>query len=240
VTVSTSRRLLALIGGLLAVAVVAGGSGYLLRHRTAKTATEIRVSGLPAAVTTDLANLMQLVVLPPLPAPDFAFTDQFGHPIRLSDFRGHAVILEFMDPNCIDICPIVSQELLAASRGLQTTHPAPAFLAINVNPYHLDAASMARFSTTHGLTTLTNWHFLTAALPTLRQAWLSYHVTVSAASPTADVVHSSLAYFIDPNGNERYLATPMVDHNAAGTAYLSSAPLNDWGKGIALVLKSLP
>ena len=236
---STRRGLLALIVGLLAVVVVAGASGYLLRHRTTKPAAEVRVSGLPAAVTTDLANLMGLAPLPRRAAPDFAFTDQFGHRVRLADFRGHTVILEFMDPNCVDICPIVSQEYLAASRDLVTAQPAPAFLAINVNPYHLDAASMARFSSAHGLANLTNWHFLTAALPTLRKAWLAYHVTVSAASPTADVVHSSLAYFIDPDGNERYLATPVVDHNAAGTAYLPAAPLNDWGKGIALVLKSL-
>jgi cytochrome oxidase Cu insertion factor (SCO1/SenC/PrrC family) len=40
--------------------------------------------------------------------------DQNGHRLSLASFRGRAVVLEFMDPHCVDICPIVSQEFVDA------------------------------------------------------------------------------------------------------------------------------
>jgi hypothetical protein len=46
-------------------------------------------------------------------------------------------------------------------------------------------------------------------------------------------------YFIDPQGRERYLATSMVDSTKAGAAYLSLGQITAWGRGIALVARSL-
>lgn len=46
-------------------------------------------------------------------------------------------------------------------------------------------------------------------------------------------------YFIDPQGRERFLADPMVDHTASGSAYLPTSQLASWGHGIALVARQL-
>jgi hypothetical protein len=46
-------------------------------------------------------------------------------------------------------------------------------------------------------------------------------------------------YFIDPQGRERFLANPMVDHNTSGTSYLPANQLASWGHGIALVARHL-
>jgi hypothetical protein len=46
-------------------------------------------------------------------------------------------------------------------------------------------------------------------------------------------------YFIDPQGRERFLANPMVDHNASGSSYLPANQLASWGQGIALVARHL-
>jgi hypothetical protein len=36
--------------------------------------------------------------------------------------------------------------------------------------------------------------------------------------PNADVIHSSVRHFIDADGRERYLASPMADHTRAGSS----------------------
>jgi cytochrome oxidase Cu insertion factor (SCO1/SenC/PrrC family) len=43
-------------------------------------------------------------------------------------------------------------------------------------------------------------------VPRLRAVWNAYNIAVQAPGPDADIVHSSVVYFIDPGGRERYLA----------------------------------
>jgi cytochrome oxidase Cu insertion factor (SCO1/SenC/PrrC family) len=104
-----------------------------------------------------------------------------------------------------------------------------------VNQYHNRVADVAQFSREHQLTTIGSWHFLTGPASALRSVWNDYNVQVEAPNPNADIVHTSIIYFIDPQGNERYIASPMVDHTASGTAYEPPDLLASWGHGIALV-----
>jgi protein SCO1/2 len=159
--------------------------------------------------------------------------------VSLASLRGDAVVLEFMDPHCTDICPIVSAEFLDAYRDLGASAPRVVFLAINVNPYFRSVTDMAAYSQEHQLTSIPSWHFLTGALAGLRQVWQAYDVTVQAPSRNADVIHTSVIYFIDASGRERYVAAPMDDHTAARSAYLPAGQLTDWGHGIALVARQL-
>jgi cytochrome oxidase Cu insertion factor (SCO1/SenC/PrrC family) len=75
--------------------------------------------------------------------------------------------------------------------------------------------------------------------PGLRVVWQAYNVAVEAPSPNADIIHSSAMYFIDRRGRERYLASPMADHTAAGSSYLPAGQLTAWGQGIAQVARQL-
>jgi len=113
------------------------------------------------------------------------------------------------------------------------------FAAVNVNRYHLQVADVAAFSSEQRLSTIPSWHFLTGSYPSLRAAWQAYDVQVDAPGPNADVIHSSVVYFIDRQGRERYLASPMVDHTSAGTSYLPAAQLTAWEQGIALIARQL-
>jgi cytochrome oxidase Cu insertion factor (SCO1/SenC/PrrC family) len=76
-------------------------------------------------------------------------------------------------------------------------------------------------------------------VPLLEAAWQDYGVQVEAPNPKADIIHTSVVFFIDPNGHERYIATPMDDHTKAGTAYLPANQLASWGQGIALIARGL-
>lgn len=228
-----------------AVVVVVAASAYLtVRHRQSAEQhdpplSQIRATGIPASVSTQLANIMGLSPVPITAAPDFTLTDQHGQTMSLASFAGRSVVLEFMDPNCVDICPIVSQEFVDAYRDLGPAATHAVFIAVNVNPYHVDVASMAAYTTAHQLNTVPSWHFLTGPVSTLQTVWRDYNVAVSAPSATADVIHTSVVYFIDPDGHERYLAVPTVDYTNTGTAYLPAAPLAQWGVGIAAVIRSL-
>lgn len=211
-----------------------------VRHRDQQSPlTNIRASGIPASVSTSLANLMGLSPVPNRTAPDFALTDQKGQMLSLASFKGRAVVLEFMDPHCVDICPIVSQEFLDAYRALGTKASSVVFVAVNVNPYHLGVTDVATYSEEHQLNAIPSWHFFTGSLKDLKVVWRNYGIEVDAPSPNADIIHSSIVYFIDPHGYERYIGAPMDDHTVKGVAYLPASQLSSWGEGIALVTRQL-
>lgn len=207
-------------------------------HNEHNQIADIRATGIPASVPTSLSNMMQLSPVPVRAAPNFTLVDQTGHTLSLSSFKGRAVVLEFMDPHCVDICPIVSQEFVDAYHDLGKAASRVVFMAVNVNQYHATVADMASFSQSHRLNSISSWHFFTGSPGALARVWQDYGIQVEAPNPSADIVHTSLVYFIDPHGHERYLASPMVDHTAKGAAYLPSGPLTSWGQGIALVSDS--
>jgi hypothetical protein len=54
-------------------------------------------------------------------------------------------------------------------------------------------------------------------------------------------VHTTIDFFIGPDGNERYVASPNADYHSTAThrAYLPAATYSAWGHGIALVAHDL-
>ncbi|MGH9101985.1 MAG: SCO family protein [Acidimicrobiales bacterium] len=185
------------------------------------------------------ANLMGLSDMPSTPAPGFTLTDQHGRVMSLSSFRGRAVVLEFMDPHCTDICPLVSQEFVDAYHDLGSSARHVTFVAVNVNRYVEGQKAMESFSEAHGLSSIPSWHFFTGSTAALSAVWKDYGIYVHSPSPTADVIHSSYVFFIDPQGRERYLASPMADHRANGSSYLPVSTLSAWGHGIASYARRL-
>jgi cytochrome oxidase Cu insertion factor (SCO1/SenC/PrrC family) len=98
---------------------------------------------------------------------------------------------------------------------------------------------MATYSQEHQLNAVPSWHFFTGSVSELQNVWRNFGIEVDAPTPTADVIHSDTMYFIDPGGKERFIATPMVDHTAGGTAYLPGQQIASWGQGIAAVAQSV-
>jgi protein SCO1/2 len=234
-----TRRPRLLIYGVIAVVVIvaaAAAAAVIVRQRNAAGP---RPSGIPADISTSLANQMLLTPLPHQRAPGFTLTDQAGRTMALSALRGQAVVLEFMDPHCIDICPIVSREFVDAYHDLGAAAHKVAFIAVNVNQYHASVADMAAYSREQALNTIPSWHLFTGPAPALAAVWRDYNIQVQAPNPNADIIHTSAVYFIDPQGREAFLASPMVDHTAKGTAYLPAAQITQWAKGIALIARHL-
>jgi cytochrome oxidase Cu insertion factor (SCO1/SenC/PrrC family) len=232
-----------LLATALTVLVVAAVAipGYLIlrRDRVSAAAEQTRVSGIPASVSTSLANLMVLSPVPADKAPGFTLTDQNGHTLSLASLHGKVVVLQFMDPHCTDICPIVSAEFVKAYHDLGPLASKVVFAAVNVNAYHTQVQAMAQYTRAQALNTIPSWHFFTGPVPALKAVWRGYNIQVYAPNPNADVQHTSAVYFIDPQGRERFLASPEVDHTKSGTAYLPASQQVEWGHGIALVARQL-
>ena len=112
----TSTRRPALVVAVGALAVVA--AGHHRSQASQNVVSSLRPAGIPASVSTPLATLMGLSPVKGHEAPRFSLTDQNGRPVSLSEMRGKVVVLEFMDPHCTDICPIVSKEFVDASHDL--------------------------------------------------------------------------------------------------------------------------
>jgi protein SCO1 len=198
-----------------------------------------RPVGIPASVSDAQINLMGLSPVPARIAPGFILTDQDGRTLSLSSLHGKVVVLEFMDPHCTDICPIVSQEYVDAYRDLGALAGRVVFAAVNVNQYHAAVSDMMAYSREQRLTTIPNWHFLTGPVRDLRKVWDGYEIAVEASGPNADIVHTSAVYFIDPAGRERFVAAPMADHTSSGASYLPAGQITAWGQGIAQVARVL-
>jgi cytochrome oxidase Cu insertion factor (SCO1/SenC/PrrC family) len=228
----------ALVAALLAA--VAFAVLAVRNHDQGRAAVlHIRPTGTPANVSTDLAAVMGLAGVPLERAPGFVLTDQGGRTLSMSGFAGKVVVLEFMDPHCTDICPLVSQEFLDSYHDLGPAARRVVFAAVNVNPFYLGVGSMMAFSRHHQLVTIPDWHFFTGALRTLESVWRDYNIEVEVPKSGGDIIHTSTVFFIDPRGNERYIGTPMDYHTASGTAFLPAGQLELWGRGIALVAKDL-
>jgi cytochrome oxidase Cu insertion factor (SCO1/SenC/PrrC family) len=77
-------------------------------------------SGGPApGVSQAASDLLQLDVLAPsnrFVARAFTLTDQYGHPVRLGQFRGRPVVLSFNDDRCPDLCTLLAQDIVLADR----------------------------------------------------------------------------------------------------------------------------
>ncbi len=145
------------------------------------------------------------------PAPGFALTDQFGHRVTLSQFRGKAVVLAFVDSRCTTICPLTTESMVEAVRLLGPRAAAEIqLLGIDANPDATTVADVRAYSRTHQM--MSSWRFLTGTRRQLAAVWRAYHVYVAASHGNID--HEPAIYLIDPAGRERTLYLTQMAYAA--------------------------
>ena len=172
-----TRRQRLLIGAAVVVimVVVASAAAVIaVRSHQREAFAGQRPSGIPASVPTGIASLMGLSPVPATAAPGFTLTDQDGRALPLSRFRGKVVVLEFMDPHCTDICPLVSQEFIDAYHDLGGAAGNVVFAAVNVNEYFNQVPAVLAYSREHQLISIPDWHFFTGPIAALQAVWRAY------------------------------------------------------------------
>jgi cytochrome oxidase Cu insertion factor (SCO1/SenC/PrrC family) len=209
--------------------VVALDPAYALRAVGAMAAFGIVLIGaLPMALAATRSNadtILNTAINGPVAytnfaAPAFQLVDQNGAKVSLASLHGKAVALTFLDPVCTSDCPVIAREFADTDPLLGSDASRVVLIAIDANPIYRAGAFLTAFDRQERLQTLPNWLFLTGSLTALEQAWRSYGVEVDMGSGGAMVLHSDLAYVIDPAG--RTFAEVNADPGPGTSASSSS------------------
>jgi protein SCO1 len=141
-------------------------------------------------------------------APGFTLTDQHGRPVSIADYRGHPLIVTFIDPLCRELCPLAAQVLSRAERQLPASEQ-PEVIAVSVNIYGNARANLLQDYSKWNLTP--QWRWAIGTPRQLASVWKRYYEEVDvttkhiAGTTVHYLAHSEMAYVIDPNGYERAL-----------------------------------
>lgn len=144
------------------------------------------------------------------PAPDFTLLDQFGRPVSLSQFRGKAVIVAFVDSRCTTVCPLTTVSMVEALHLLGPAARHVQLLGIDANPVATRVADVRAYSVAHDM--MHSWLFLTGPLDKLKRVWKDYGVFVQAAAGNID--HEPAIFLIRPDGREQTLFLTQMSYAA--------------------------
>lgn len=145
-------------------------------------------------------------------APDFRLTDQNGAVVSLDQFKGHPVVLTFIDATCTTECPVTAQYLDWTSQflGAKATS-GTVWLAMTVNPENTVADANGFMSKNKVTVPL---RFLLGTHEQLAPLWSAYHIYVQP-TPSGDVEHTIVTYLIDKQGHEQEVLDQSYDPKAA-------------------------
>lgn len=158
------------------------------------------IAGCGGSAPAQQTYLGQALGLAEKPAPEIALRDSDGRPVRLSRFRGRAVLLSFLYTRCPDVCPLQAAKLAAALDRLGPQARRAQLVAVSVDPQGDTPARVRRFLRMHDLTG--RMRYLVGTQRELAPAWRAYGVGVRGAPGSADVAHSSTLYGITAGGKE--------------------------------------
>jgi cytochrome oxidase Cu insertion factor (SCO1/SenC/PrrC family) len=133
------------------------------------------------------------------PAPDIRLENQFGQRMALSQFRGKAVVLAFVDSECTTVCPLTTVSMVEAKELLGAAGSHVQLLGVDANPQATSVADVMAYSRAHAM--VNQWDFLTGTLPQLQATWRAYHIAVQIQQGMID--HTPALFVIDPQGHER-------------------------------------
>jgi len=140
---------------------------------------------------------------PPAPSPDFTLRDSTGKRVRLSQFKGRAVLLTFIYDHCPDVCPLIVANLHNALVGLGSRASDVQIVAVSVDPKGDTPRTVKAFLAAHEMTGRVE--YLIGSLKQLAPVWKSYGVEVQGTPDSREVGHSAFVYGITASGKRRAL-----------------------------------
>lgn len=190
-----------------------------------------------------------------------AFTDERGHTVHLSDFRGKTVVIQDMLTLCQEHCPIDTAAFVGAARATAASPRSGnvVFLSITVDPRRDTPAQLAAYRRLYAgpPSSLPHWKLLTGSPRDIALLWKALHVYVQRVPQdgavrnwrtgrrlTYDVNHGDEVFFLDHRDHERYVLVgqPSTSTRNIPTAMQSfmsrggraNQTRGDWSTGDAL------
>jgi protein SCO1 len=101
--------------------------------------------------------------------PDFELTDQMGRAVRLSDFKGRVIAVDFIYTRCPlpDVCPRLSANFAYVSKKLRGQNLE--LLSITIDPQYDTPAALTEYGHRYGADG-ESWRFLTGTMDQIREA----------------------------------------------------------------------
>jgi protein SCO1/2 len=164
--------------------------------------------------------------------PDFALIDENGHPVRLTDFRGKAVVLTFVYTRCPlpNFCPLMSKNFQALQERLSKVFPGKFhLLSVTIDPKFDTPEVLKAYSDLYHAD-LRSWSFATGteeqvnAVTSLfglvreqESGMISHNLRTALISPDGRLVHLWKSNVWTPYEVQRMLAESASTPSA--TAY---------------------
>jgi protein SCO1/2 len=186
----------AFLAAVLGCVAVAGCGSAQLRSSSAESLSKLDVK-LQAPAQLRAAT------------PPFALRDSLGGMVRLSEFKGKAVLLTFIYDHCPDTCPLIVANLHTALRKLGTAASKLQIIAVSVDPRGDTPATVNAFLAAHQMTG--RMEYLVGTLRQLAPVWRAYGVQVQASPAQREVGHSAFLYGITGHGSVLVLYPPTFD-----------------------------
>jgi protein SCO1/2 len=137
------------------------------------------------------------------PIPDYKFTNQFGNPLSLAQYKGRALAFTFIFTRCPfpTFCPRMSQSFEKAQRVLkaQSTATNWSLLSISFDPAYDTPERLKKYTAAYNLDT-NRWWFATSDLWTIDGITEQFGLTFYRENPTALPQHNLRTVVIDARG----------------------------------------
>jgi protein SCO1/2 len=143
--------------------------------------------------------------------PQFALSDSLGHLVRLSQFRGKAVLLTFIYDHCPDTCPLIVANLHNALLRLGPEASRLQIVAVSVDPKGDTRSTVRAFLAAHEMTG--RMEYLIGTFKELSAVWRAYGIAVQASPDRREqtVEHSAFVYGLTGRGSVLVLYPPNFD-----------------------------
>ena len=150
----------------------------------------------------DAAALKAGVFDPPRMAPDFTLPGSNGSPLKLSAYRGKAVLLGFGFSACVAVCPVTLATLKQVNKKLGLQASELQVIYVTVDPQRDSAAQMKKYLAAFDPSFIGG----TGSQAQLAAVRRQYGIAASPlAGPDGSYTHSSFIYLIDRRGRLRAL-----------------------------------
>jgi protein SCO1/2 len=139
-----------------------------------------------------------------IPAADFTLTNQDGRAVRLSDLRGHVVLVTAVYTTCGQTCPMIFAQLERATAGLTAEERAQLLtLAITLDPERDTVSRVAEIAKARGFTAPAR-QFLTGEPTAVSRVLDAYGFERRRDEKTGIIEHANLFILVDRRGLVAY------------------------------------